>query len=175
MCFTRPNGLREKKEPKKGPLFFKKRCASAAQGAFYKPGRAGNGKHVNMESLVSSGTERQKTTQKPQRAPRDSQRPPEAPRGPQRPPEKLPKTPKGPQRPPRASQSFLWDLGNPAGHLETPRSPQRAQKLPDAPKSPHPEAPRGPRGSQEPQERPLEPPRPAPRPACHTRTPPKTS
>ena len=34
LCFTRPNGLREKKEPKRGPSFFKKRCASAAPGAF---------------------------------------------------------------------------------------------------------------------------------------------
>ena len=37
LCFTTPNGLREKKEPKTGPLFFKKRCASAAPGAFWEP------------------------------------------------------------------------------------------------------------------------------------------
>ncbi len=36
LCFTRPNGRREKKEPKRGPLFFKKRCASAALGAFWE-------------------------------------------------------------------------------------------------------------------------------------------
>ena len=118
-------------DQKLGPSFFKKRSASAAPGAFYKPGRAGNGKHVNMESLVSSGTERPKTTQRPPRAPRDPQRPPEAPR----------EASKDAQKPPEAPKSLPdhllgLPLGDPAGHPETPRGLQRAQKLPDAPKGP---------------------------------------
>ena len=108
---------------------FKKRHTSRAKGALYKsdesrpepartghsrlnePGRAGNGKHVNMESLVSSGTERHKTTQMPPRAaPRRPQRPhPEAPRGPrgsQEPQERPLEPPRPAPRPARHTRNL---------------------------------------------------------------------
>ena len=88
LCFTRPNGLREKKEPKRGPSFFKKRCASAALGAFWEPGRAGNGKrvwfgvlceHLRAFALVSQKPVRGRTgagarTNSPSREPDEAQK-----------------------------------------------------------------------------------------------------
>ena len=54
-----------------GPKICPKRCASRAPRAFWKPGRAGNGKHVYMESFVSprDRAAENDTTQQSGRAP----------------------------------------------------------------------------------------------------------